>query len=381
MNVLLISLLLAAAGGPPETSPQTITLKGADDAALKATYYPSARPGAGILLLHDCNRDRTAWSALAAGAAARGYHVLALDYRGFGESSGERFESFQQQQPIVDAKWPGDIDAAFAWLTAQPGVDKTRVAAAGASCGVNQSVQLARRHPEVRTVVLLSGAVTPPGREFLRTSPGLPVFAAASADDGDAVATMRFVLGWSRNPHNKLVEYKAAGHGTDMFAAEKGLQPAILDWLDAHLRNAPTAPAAGLPPGKPSVVEEFWNALNEPGGVARARKIYADARARTPDAILFPEGELNLFGYQLLQNGNAQDAATVFELNVEAYPQSANTYDSLSDAYLALGKREEALRNAEKAIALLATDVHVPAQFKEAIRESAQKKVDELRKK
>ncbi len=52
-----------------------------------------------------------------------------------------------------------DIDAAYAWLTSQKGVDKTRIGAAGASCGVNPSVQLARRHPEVRTVVLLSGGI------------------------------------------------------------------------------------------------------------------------------------------------------------------------------------------------------------------------------
>jgi len=81
----------------------------------------------------------------------------------------------------------GDIDAAYAWLTSQAGVDKTRMAAAGASCGANQSVHLARRHPEVRTVVLLSGAIAPDGREFIRDSAWLPIFGAASHGDGGAV--------------------------------------------------------------------------------------------------------------------------------------------------------------------------------------------------
>jgi dienelactone hydrolase len=198
-------------------------LKAPDGIALKASYFSPGRPGPGILLLHQCNQDRTSWTELASKAAARGYHVLALDYRGYGESEGQRFEDFQEQQPVIVQKWPGDIDAAFDWLIRKEGVDRDRIAAAGASCGVNQSLLAARRHPEVKTVVLLSGNATPEAREYLRDTPGLPVFAAASVDDGNAVTGMKWILGWSRNKDNKFVEFKAAGHGTDMFAVEKGL--------------------------------------------------------------------------------------------------------------------------------------------------------------
>ncbi len=158
---------------------------------------------------------------------------------------------------------------------------------------------------------------------------------------------MRWVLGWSRNPDNKFVEYKAAGHGTDMFAVEKNLEPMVLDWFNAHLRNAPEKPAAVVA-SKPSPTEEFWNTLSAPGGVAKARQMYDDAKRAGKPAVLFPENETNLLGYQLLQEGNAKDAVEVFKLNVDAYPASANTYDSLSDGYLALGNKEEALRYAEQ---------------------------------
>jgi tetratricopeptide (TPR) repeat protein len=96
--------------------------------------------------------------------------------------------------------------------------------------------------------------------------------------------------------------------------------------------------------------------------------------------VLFPENETNLLGYQLLQEGNAKDAVEVFKLNVEAYPASANTYDSLSDAYLALGNKDEALRYAEKAIEMLAKDAEASDNLKTLVRESAEKKVKELRK-
>ena len=41
----------------------------------------------------------------------------------------------------------------------------------------------------------------------------------------------------------------------------------------------------------------------------------------------------------MLQNGKTADAVEIFRLNVEGYPKSSNVYDSLGEAYAALGKR------------------------------------------
>lgn len=379
LAIALLWLVCAPAVAQPP-APALVTLTAADGAKLKATYFTAGKPGPGIVLLHQCNRDRQSWAAFAARAAERGYHVIAMDYRGFGESEGERFTTFQERQSVVDQKWPGDVDAAFAWLTAQTGVDRERIGAAGASCGVNQAVLLSRRHPEVKTVVLLSGGVTPPAREYLRKSPGMPVLASASQGDGDAVNTMRWILGWSSNPANRFIEYKAAGHGTEMFAVEKGLEPAMLDWFDAHLKNAPLRPSITPAATSPSPLEEFWNVLAQPDGRARAQQMLADAKRRDPKLVLFPEGELNAYGYQILQSGSPQHAVWLFQMNVDAYPNSANTYDSLSDALLAAGNRKEALRTAEKALEVLDKDKSVPDEFRAGIKESAEKKIRELKK-
>lgn len=376
----LISMSWVTTGAQTKApAPQTIDIKAPDGVMLKASYFPAARPGPGILMLHACNKDRASWTTLATAAVAQGFHVLALDFRGFGESGGSRFTQDPGQQSIIDTKWPGDVDAALAWLTSQTGVDKTRIGAAGASCGVNQSVQLARRHPEVKTVVLLSGGVNEAARFYLRDSPWLPVLGAASRGDSGAVDQMRWVLAWSRNPANKFVEYKAAGHGTEMFAVEKALEPLIVGWFNLHLRNAPaTHPAAAS--FRPSAAEEFWATLTAPGGVAKARQMYDDDRRAKNHVIVFPEYETNLLGYQLLQNGSPKDAVEVFKLNVDAFPASANTYDSLSDGYLALGNRQEALRYAEKAVEMIPKDTEASDDLKKLIREGAEKKIKELRK-
>ena len=365
------------AATPPPSAARTVELTSPDGLALKASYYAPGRPGPGLLLFHACNSDRSSWNGLATAAAERGFHVLALDYRGYGQSGGTRSNDPAQQRWIADREWPGDIDAAYAWLTSQQGVDKTRIGAGGASCGVSESVKLAQRHPEVRTVVLLSGALTETGRAFVRDSPWLPIFGAASHGDGGAVETLRWAMGWSRNPTNTFVEYQAAGHGAEMFAVEKDLQPKILAWLDTNLRDAPATKPVVANAG-PTVVEQFWTALNQPGGVERARQLYDDAKKRDAGVVLFPETETNLMAYQVLQGGDAREAIAIFHLIAEAYPRSANVYDSLSDAYLAAGNKEEALKYAKKAIEALDTDPNATPQFKQFVRESAEGKIKEL---
>jgi len=365
-----------AAQSPPAA--RTIDLKSPDGIALKASYVPAGRPGPALLLLHACNRDRSSWTDLATAAAARGFHVLALDYRGYGQSGGTKSDDPQQQRWIADREWPGDIDAAYAWLMSQPGVDKARVGAAGASCGVDQAVQLARRHPEVRTVVLLSGGLAASSREFIRDSAWLAIFGAASQGDGGAVEALKWAMGWSRNPANTFVEYQAAGHGTDMFAVEKELQPRVLAWLERHVRDAPATKPTATTAAGPTVVEQFWTTLNQPGGVERARQLYDEAKSRDKSVVLFPETETNLLGYALLQGGNAKDALIVFQMNVEGYPRSANAYDSLSDGYLAMENKAEALKYARKTLEVLDTDPNATPELKQLLREGAEKKIKEL---
>ena len=363
---------------PPPAVTRTVDLTSPDGIALKASYFPAARPGPGLLLLHACNRDRSSWNGLATAAAARGFHVLALDFRGYGQSGGTKSDDPRQQQWIAEREWPADIDAAYGWLTSQAGVDKTRIGAAGASCGVDQAVQLARRHAEVRTVVLLSGGLTANGREFIRDSAWLPIFGAASHGDGGAVEAMRWGMGWSRNTANEFAVYQAAGHGAEMFAKEKDLQPKVLAWFERYVRDAPATRPAVTTAAGPTVVEQFWTTLNQPGGVTRARQLYDEAKARDKDVVLFPESETNLLGYQLMQNGDPKDAVTVLQMNLEAYPRSSNAADSLSDAWLAAGDKEQALTYARKAIAMLDEDPNATPQFRQLVRESAEGKIKQL---
>ena len=84
---------------------------------------------------------------------------------------------------------------------------------------------------------------------------------------------------------------------------------------------------------------------------AMVRK-YHDLKTNHPDEYNFKEGKLNQFGYQLLQAGKTDAAITLFKLNIESYPNSANAYDSMGEAYMTKGNKEEAIKNYEKSLEL-----------------------------
>jgi TolA-binding protein len=58
---------------------------------------------------------------------------------------------------------------------------------------------------------------------------------------------------------------------------------------------------------------------------------------------------MNTYGYSLLGSGKVDEAIAVFRQNVEKYPASWNTYDSLGEALAVAGKKADAITNYQKA--------------------------------
>lgn len=409
MNRLLIAFVICAsvfASG--QSVRRDIDLTAPDNTHLKGTFYAANNQGTprpAVILLHMCNTDRKSWSPVAEQLAAAGISALTMDNRGFGESGGPRQQnaSPEVQQQIAE-KWPGDFDTAFAWLLSQAGVDKNRIGAGGGSCGVNNVVKLASRHPEIRSLVLLAGPADPAAVNYLRQNAWIPLFTAAAADDeylSDAPQLMRWFAEVTGNPRNRFIGFEDGRHGTEIFGLHPELPKQIVAFYVDTLETNPASATAKFTP-KDTPVSRFWTAASEPGGATRAAKIFDDARKRDPGASLFPELMLNLLGYERMQaagihvagpnlpteKGAAEsahdaaqakgDALTLLKLNAEAYPESANARDSLADAYLANGKTTEALAAEEKCLELLPND-KANAQFKAQLRQAAEAKIAKLK--
>jgi len=212
-----------------------VDIKASDGIVLKASYFSPGRPGPAMLLLHQCNMDRHAWDGLAKDLADAGFHVLTVDYRGYGDSGGEHLTDAAQRRAVMQDKWPGDVDAAYAYLLAQKGIDKSRVAAGGASCGVTQSSDLATRHHEIKALMLLSGMASDAARAYISATPSLPVFGAASQGDTNAAKGIREAVAASKNEYSTVKIYEGTEHGVPMFAKHSDLEPMIVSWLRTQL--------------------------------------------------------------------------------------------------------------------------------------------------
>lgn len=86
--------------------------------------------------------------------------------------------------------------------------------------------------------------------------------------------------------------------------------------------------------------------------VNAAIKQYHELKATEPTAYDFGEDQLNGLGYQLLEMKKFKDAIRILELNVEAYPQSSNAYDSLAEAYMDNGDKDLAIKSYKKSLEL-----------------------------
>ena len=87
-------------------------------------------------------------------------------------------------------------------------------------------------------------------------------------------------------------------------------------------------------------------------GIDAAVAEYRSLKERGFGNLYAGEGEINSLGYRLLNRRRVPEAIEILKLNVEAYPNSANAYDSLGEAYMISGNTPQAIQNYEKSLSL-----------------------------
>jgi tetratricopeptide (TPR) repeat protein len=68
--------------------------------------------------------------------------------------------------------------------------------------------------------------------------------------------------------------------------------------------------------------------------------------------VLSTENELNQYGYQLLGTGDHDKALSIFIMNTQRNPKSANVWDSLGECYVAKGDKKNAVASFKKSLSL-----------------------------
>lgn len=122
--------------------------------------------------------------------------------------------------------------------------------------------------------------------------------------------------------------YREENHNsTELLSHYAGLRAIFAGW------QTPRDPKTDYQIGGVSGVEQHYRELSERFGF----KVSA-------------EKEINSLGYALLGDKKIDEAVAAFKRNVELYPGSANTYDSLADGLEAQSRPDLALQNVQKAV-------------------------------
>lgn len=95
---------------------------------------------------------------------------------------------------------------------------------------------------------------------------------------------------------------------------------------------------------RPTTTVQELRAAHAEGGVEGAIAHYRTLKDRyfARGSLDFSERPLNAFGYELLNREEFEGAIRVFHLNARLFPESANVWDSLAEAYLNAGRHEMA---------------------------------------
>lgn len=88
-------------------------------------------------------------------------------------------------------------------------------------------------------------------------------------------------------------------------------------------------------------------------GLTFAEKHFQEVSKMVGYEIPIPKDVINNFGYEALGNGNIQEAIKLFKRNIKQNPNSANAFDSITDAYEKAGMLSEAMASVEKAVELI----------------------------
>jgi len=163
-----------------------------------------------------------------------GMAVLTMDFRGNAKSqNGKLFRTFSQQD--LD-KLQLDIRAAIKFLSSQKIVDPRRIGVVGVGIGANYALLEADQNPNIQAVVLISGTLSEPAKQFIKSRSDIPILCLAGKDDKEGLLQMAEAFSLSKNKDSNII-LADTGHGTGMFSRVKGLSEQVTEWLAENVKG------------------------------------------------------------------------------------------------------------------------------------------------
>ncbi len=199
--IAAVALLFAAATGQPARADERVDITATDGVQLVG--HLEGTEGPGIIFAHMYPADQRSWTSFANETAAAGFRTLTFDFRGYGESGGEK------NVAAIDR----DLEGAYRFLVGR----KIRsIYLVGASMGGTASLIVAS-HVPVAGVATLSAPVAFRGLDaqpVLGKVTARKLFLAAQGDTAAAEAVKLFATKAADPKTIQIVP--GTEHGTDL---------------------------------------------------------------------------------------------------------------------------------------------------------------------
>ena len=197
-----------------------VEFRSEDGYRIVGNYYEGGARG--VLLLHQLRKEKSTYDTLARRLQHQGYTVLAIDFRGNGESEGE-VDRFTDDDFRAMLK---DVEGAAHYLSAK---NVSVIAVIGASIGANTALRFGDAHPEV-AVVALSPGLNYHGIDVSRLMPSSRTLLVAAEEDVSSADSVRTIAKNVRGETKTLV-LSGAAHGTFLLGEHPTLSEEILRWI------------------------------------------------------------------------------------------------------------------------------------------------------
>lgn len=228
-----------------------VSLSAQDGWKLAAVYQPAAKDHKTVILLHDLNKNKEAFSSFKNSLAKSGFGYVALDLRGHGQSTGGGTAKSFAKEGVDNQfnKMTRDVDAAIRFLQTKQ-IPLDQIVLLGAGLGANIVAKSSTFWADIPSIALISPSANirdvlaiPP----LRLYKGNVLIAAAAADkklflEASIIRNVAYLsTGEEAGQVTFLTAYDLKSH--EML--DKYLIPSVLQWLRTPRRpeilpDAPT---------------------------------------------------------------------------------------------------------------------------------------------
>ena len=163
-----------------------------------------------------------------------GMAVLTVDFRGTAGNvhNGRMFQTFSSRDR---EKLQLDVRGAIRFLTGQDGVDPHRIGLVAVGVGANYALLEAAENPGVQALVLISGTLSEPARDYIRTRDDVPILTIAGTDDKEGFREMTEAFYLSENKSSNII--LSTGHGTTIFSRTAGLADRVTAWIVENVKG------------------------------------------------------------------------------------------------------------------------------------------------